>query len=126
MQKKDTIKRYILFQIPELALTIALLYIIKYFYEYPSWILWLVIILSIFKDVILFHYTWRSYIVHPKEDYTGLKGKTCIARENFNKTGLVSVEGEIWKVKVNTSVKKGDALIIRDIKGLVLIVEKLD
>lgn len=125
MQKKDTIKRYILFQIPELLLTIAILYIIKYFYEFPYWILWLVVTFSILKDIILFNFTWKSYIVHPKEDYTGVKGKLCTARGNFDKSGLVAINGEIWKVRVDMPVKKGDTLIIRDVKGLVLFAEKI-
>ena len=125
MQKKDTIKRYILFQIPELALTIVILYIIKYFYEYPYWILWLIVAFSILKDVILFNYTWKSYIVHPKEDYARVKGKLCTARGNFNKCGQVVLNGEIWKVRVDTPVKKGDTLRISDVKGLVLFAEKV-
>jgi len=126
MNNKETIRRYILFQIPELALTIIVLYIIKYFYDYPAWIIWLVVFLSIVKDVILYRYTWKSYVVHKKEDYTGVKGKHCIAREDFDKKGLVVLNGELWKVEVNIPVKKGDSLIITDVKGLLLLAEKVN
>ena len=126
MQKKDTVKRYIFFQIPELLLTIVILYIIKYFYDFPSWILWLVVALSIIKDVILFKFTWESYIVHKKEDYAGVKGRRCVAKEDFDKTGLVSLNGELWKAEVNNPVKKGDILIITDINGLLLLAKKVN
>jgi len=126
MYSKDTIKRYILFQIPELALTIVVLYIIKYFYDYPSWIIWLVVFLSVLKDVTMYKFTWKSYVVHKKEDYAGVRGKHGTAKEDFAQKGLVILNGELWKVEVNVPVKKGDSLIITDVKGLVLIAEKVD
>ena len=125
MYNKETIRRYILFQIPELALTIIILVIIKYFYDYPLWILILVIVLSVAKDAFLFRFTWKSYVVHKKEDYAGVKGKYAIAQENFSKAGLVKLNGELWKAAVDSPVKKGEKLIIKDIKGLVLIAEKI-
>lgn len=126
MYNKDTIRRYILFQTPELLLTIFILYLIKYFYDYPSWIIWMVVFLSIIKDVIMYKFTWRSYVVHKKEDYAGVKGRYCIAQSDFSKKGPVILNGEIWRVEVNHPVKKGDRLIIKDMKGLLLIAEKIN
>lgn len=125
MQKKDTIKRYILFQIPEFLLTVFILYTIQYFYEYPSWIIWIVLTFSICKDAVLFNYTWKSYIIHKKEDFAGVKGKHCTATSDFKKTGFVALNGELWKVEVEHSVKKGDELIITGIRGLILVAEKI-
>lgn len=124
MYNKNTIKRYILFQIPELTLTIIILYTIKYFFDYPSWIIWLVVILSIAKDMIMYKFTWKSYVVHKKEDYAKVKGKHCTAKEDITKKGLVILNGELWKVEVSNPVKKGDSLIITDVKGLLLVAEK--
>jgi membrane protein implicated in regulation of membrane protease activity len=125
MYNKETIRRYILFQIPEFFLTVIILFIIKYFYDYPLWILILVIVLSVIKDVFLFRFTWKSYVVHKKEDYAGVKGEHAIAQEDFSKTGLVKLNGELWKATVDSPVKKGEKLIIKDINGLVLIAEKI-
>lgn len=125
MYNKETIRRYILFQIPELALTILILYFIKYFYDFPGWIIALVVLFSVLKDVLMFKYTWKSYVAHKREDYIGIKGKHCVARENFAKKGLVTLNGELWQAQVDTPVKKGETLIIRDVKGLLLVVEKL-
>jgi membrane protein implicated in regulation of membrane protease activity len=126
MYSKNTIRRYILFQIPELVLTIIILFIIKYFYDYPSWIIVLVILLSLLKDAVLFRFTWKSYVVHKKEDYAGVKGKHGVAQGDFSKRGLVRVNGELWKVEVNRPVKKGDKLVITNVKGLLLIAEKVN
>ena len=125
MHSKEIIRRYILFQIPELALTIVVLFIIRSFFDYPLWILGLVVCFSIVKDIIMFKFTWKSYIVHKKEDYAGVRGKTCTAQEDIFKKGLVKLNGELWKVEVNVPVKKGDTLFVTDVKGLLLIVEKM-
>jgi membrane protein implicated in regulation of membrane protease activity len=125
MYSKETVRRYILFQIPELSLTILILFIIRYFFDYPLWIVWLVVCFSIIKDVFLYRFTWKSYVVHKKEDYAGVKGRKCIAQEDILKRGIVKLNGELWKVEVNAAVKKGDTLLVTDVKGLLLIAEKV-
>jgi len=125
MYSKETVRRYILFQIPELSLTILILFIIRYFFDYPLWILWLIVFFSIVKDFILFRFTWKSYVVHKKEDYAGVKGKKCIAQEDILKRGLVKLNGELWKVEVDAPVRKGDALIVTDVQGLLLLAKKV-
>ncbi len=124
MQKKDSIKRYILFQIPELLITFFVLVIIRHFFGFPFWIIIAVIFGAVIKDVIMFHYTWTAYIVHSSEDYANVKGKLCIAVDNFDKTGMVNVNGELWKARTEQPVKKGDELIVQKIDGLELFVEK--
>ena len=124
MYNKETVRRYILFQIPELALTILILFLIRYFFDYPLWILWLIVFFSIVKDVFLFRFTWKSYVVHKKEDYAGVKGRTCIAQEDITKRGLVKLNGELWKAEVSAPVSKGDVMIVTDVKGLLLMAQK--
>jgi len=125
MYNRQTIRRYILFQIPELILVILILFILQYFFEFPSWIIIAVVILSIIKDIVMFRFTWKSYVVHKKEDYARVKGKKCIAQQDFEKKGLVKLNGELWRVEVKKPVKKGESLVVTDIKGLLLIADKL-
>ncbi len=124
MQKKDSIKRYILFQIPELLITFFVLVIIRHFFGFPFWIIVAVIVGAVIKDIIMFHYTWTAYIVHSPEDYANVKGKLCTAVDNFDKAGMVNVNGELWKARTEQPVKKGDELIVQKIDGLELFVEK--
>ncbi|KAA3613094.1 MAG: hypothetical protein D8M58_12355 [Calditrichaeota bacterium] len=125
MAKKDTIKRYILFQIPELLVTFLVLIIIHHFLEFPFWIVWVVMAGAIIKDVIMFHYTWTAYIVHSPEDYANVKGKSCIAVEDFEEKGMVSINGELWKARSENPVIKDDKLIVQKIDGLELFVKKI-
>ena len=125
MQKKDTLKRYILFQIPELLITIFALIIIRYFFIFPLWIVFVVVAGAIIKDIILFHYTWTAYITHNADDYINIIGKLCVAVENFEKKGLVRLNGELWKATSDKPVQKDEVLIIIKITGLELFVKKV-
>jgi len=122
MLKKDTVKRYILFQIPELIITLLVLIIIRHFYEFPFWIIIVVMIGSVLKDVVMFHYTWTAYIVHSPDDYANVKGKTCVAVEDFEKKGMVRINAELWKARTDYPVQKGDKLVVENVKGLELFV----
>jgi membrane protein implicated in regulation of membrane protease activity len=117
---KKPVVRYILFQLPEIILTILLLQVIYYFYCYPLWIFWIIISAFIIKDIVLFYKTWPAYVVHKEEEFTKIKGKTGIANADFDKTGYLNINGELWKAVVNEPVKKGDSLIVTDVKGLML------
>jgi membrane protein implicated in regulation of membrane protease activity len=124
MQKSKTIKRYILFQIPEFILTIAGLYIIKLFYDYPIWLAVVVLIAAIVKDIILFFRTWRSYIVYEGDNISNIIGKTCTAITDFEKKGKVRLDGEIWNAENvdEKPVEKNKKLLIKGISGLRLFV----
>ena len=125
MQKKDTIKRYILFQIPELIVTFLVLILIRNLFEFSFWVILAVVIGAVVKDVVMFHFTWTAYIVHKPEDYANLKGKRCIALDDFEKKGMVRINGELWKARTDKPLKKGDELIVQKIDGLELSVEKV-
>ncbi len=125
MQKKDALKRYVLFQIPELIITLLVLIIIRHFFDFPFWIMLLIILASILKDIIMFPFVWKSYLVPDKEDQANIKGQVCIATEDFEEKGMVRVNGELWKAISLKPVKKNDRLLIKKINGLALFVEPI-
>lgn len=125
MQKRKTILRYILFQIPEIALIIFVALIVHHFYPYPFWIFWAVVCGSILKDIFLYNKTWPAYVVHKNEEYSRVIGKTGLALKDINLHGYINIAGELWKVEVATPVKKGDQLIVKGVDGLKLKAEKL-
>lgn len=119
-----TITRYILFQIPELIITISILLVIKYFYAYPFWIFWIIILFSIVKDIFLFFKTWPSYIVHNQQEFSQKEGQTGTAISDIEKSGYININGELWKVLVSEPVKKGERLIVNEVNGLILKASK--
>lgn len=49
-----------------------------------------------------------------------------IALESFEKEGRVMVHGEQWKAITNNNhIKKGDEVIVLDVKSLTVIVKKI-
>lgn len=126
MQKKQTILRYILFQIPEILLLIIISLLVRHYYDYPLWIFWLIIAGSILKDVFLFNKTWQSYVVHNSDEFSRVIGKIGLAVKDFNQYGYINISGELWKVEVAMPVKKGDKLIVKKVEGLKLNVEKVN
>ena len=128
MKERGTILRYIKFQLIELSVLVFAIYSIWYFINLPNWLVFAIIALDIIKDIILYFFTWRSYIVPDSNDASLMAGKTCTAAYNFQHTGKVLYNGEIWKAQLTHSgkIKKGDRLKILQIKGLLLIVEAAD
>jgi membrane-bound ClpP family serine protease len=125
MQKKDALKRYVLFQIPDLIITLLVLIIIQQFFDLPFWIILLILLASILKDIIMFPFVWKSYLVHDREDHANIKGQVCIATEDFEAHGMVQINGELWKAISLSPVKKNDRLLIQKISGLELFVEPI-
>ena len=124
MHKRKTILRYTLFQIPELVLIIIISILIQHFYDYPNWIILLIIGASILKDFLMFNKTWRAYAVHTSEEFSNVIGKTGLAMKDIKDHGYININGELWKVEVNSPVNKGDSLLVKEINGLKLKVKK--
>jgi membrane protein implicated in regulation of membrane protease activity len=122
MQKKDALKRYVLFQIPELIITLLILLIVRHFFDLSFWIILLILSASILKDIIMFPFVWKSYLVQDPQDHANIKGQICIATEDFEGQGMVRLNGELWKARSSNPVQKDDRLIVKKIDGLQLFV----
>ena len=118
---KGTIIRYTLFQIPELAVLLVVMMLVRHWITIP-WILFYGIISAwIIKDVILFFYTWKAYI--PKKDDVMI-GKLGITLERIIDTGYITIDGERWSA-LNSSerpIEKGQKIFVVERKGLTLLV----
>ena len=68
----------------------------------------------------------RSLKVKINTGKEGMIGMTGQAQEAFTHSGLVFVNGAIWKAEMqHGSVEKGDSVKVKQVKGLTLIVEKI-
>ena len=75
----------------------------------------------VLKDIILFFYTWRAYIPE-KEDI--MIGKRGIALDRIIDTGYITINGEQWIAlnKSDSTLKKGQEIVVLERKGLTLLV----
>lgn len=68
---------------------------------------------------------------HEKTNYESMIGKVGRVIEpidNVNATGLVKVDGQVWSAKasINDKIKEGYLVVVKDVKGVKLIVEKVE
>ena len=117
--------KYVLLQIPALALLILLLLLVQRWVALPKWFVWGLICLWVTKDVVLFPFVWRSYDSDQTRDEGDLVGAAGIAEENLAPSGYVRVRGELWKAQVignGKPIRKGERLHVEEVRGLTLIV----
>ena len=118
---KGTVIRYILYQLPELAVLIVALFLIKQWIKVSDLILYGIISAWVIKDVILFFYTWKAYIPEKKDIMIGKQG---IALERIIDSGYIKINGEQWSALNRSSVplEKGSEILVVERKGLTLYV----
>ncbi len=68
--------------------------------------------------------TYKTHSSKVTTGNKGLVGKHGVATTKINPRGKVFVEGEIWDAFSNLSVNKGDKVLILQVNGLKLEVEK--
>jgi len=129
--KKDrwstrTLIKYILLQIPALALLIFGLLFIRRWVEVSPWVFWGSIILWIGKDIILFPFLWRSYEGNPGKENNPLIGAKGVTRERLDPFGYILIRGELWKARVPkgcSPIEAGTQVRVEDVEGLTLVVQ---
>ena len=119
--------KYSLLQIPELVLVIAILLLLKQWFDLPAYVVWGVTLLWAVKDVLLFPLTWRSYDSSGQFDAHPMVGREGVAQEPLAPLGYIRVGGELWLAEAiggQGPIKKGEKVRVRKIKGLKLFVDR--
>lgn len=116
--------KYFIFILDELiviALVISILYYLQVSLE-----IFIGVILIIFLFLAFISYIFLPQFKKPVTGSEGLIGMKGIALESFEKEGRVMVHGEQWKAITNNNhIKKGDEVIVLDVKSLTVIVKKI-
>jgi membrane protein implicated in regulation of membrane protease activity len=121
--------RYVLLQVPALALLISLLILAKHWVDLPSWFIWGLIAFWVVKDVVLFPLTWRAYDQDRSRAANSMIGARGIAEERLAPSGYVRIGGEIWQAEVAGGappIEKGERVHVKDILGLTLLVSSIN
>jgi len=119
--------RYVLLQLPALALLILMLILVQRWVSLPAWFIWALIALWIAKDVILFPLTWRAYDQSRKGAANSMIGLRGITEDRLAPSGYVRVHGELWQSEVvenSPPIEKGESVRIHGNRGLTLIVQR--
>jgi len=119
------IGKYVLLQLPALAMLIMLLLLAKRWIELPSWFMWGLIVLWAAKDIALFPLTWTAYDKDRKRTENPIIGARGTAEEQLHPSGYIRIGGELWQAEVAgdaPAVQKGESVRVEGIRGLTLLV----
>jgi membrane protein implicated in regulation of membrane protease activity len=118
--------RYVLLQVPALSVLILMLILVQRWVDLPSWLFWCLVGLWVAKDTILFPFTWRAYDWDRLRNANPMVGSRGSAEDRLAPSGYVRVHGELWQAEVmedGPPVEKGQAVRVRGIRGLTLLVQ---
>ena len=115
---------YTLLQIPEFFLLALILYGLYQWYSIQVWILTLIAVGWIVKDVILFLFVRSAYEMKKHTHDPRTKGATGITIESLDLLGYVEVNGELWQAKSaeKKMIPAGEKVEVVDRQGLLLVV----
>jgi membrane protein implicated in regulation of membrane protease activity len=120
--------RYSLLQLPGIALVIGLLFLLQRWMDFPSWVCWLIIMIWVAKDAILFPFVWRAYDWNHNDSSHAMIGMQGIALERLDPVGYIAIRGEQWRAHVmgqGPPVEKGQPVVVNAIQGLTLYIQPL-
>ncbi|MBE0596056.1 MAG: hypothetical protein IH614_02160 [Desulfuromonadales bacterium] len=120
-----TAVKYALVQIPSALLLVAVLVLLRHWWGFPQWVLWLTLLLWVLKDVALYPLVRRAYEPADPGTCAALRGYRGTAREPLAPTGYVEIRGELWRAEVadGRRVERGGEVRVREVRGLTLLVE---
>ena len=117
------VTKYFLFILDDL---IILLLVMAILYRFNASLESMIIALVVLGIVLTFaSYVFLPQLRQPVTGSEGLIGMKGVALESFDDQGEVLVHGERWHAIIsNTTVEKGDTIIVSEVHGLTLTVKK--
>jgi membrane protein implicated in regulation of membrane protease activity len=125
-QKRRIVLRYALYQIPDVAILVLILFVLHQWTGLSLWLFIGFISLWIVKYVLAFSLVWRAYDKPRPGDVTSLIGTQGIAEERLDPSGYIRVHGELWRAEVigkTMAIEKGQPVLIERADGLTLLVK---
>lgn len=123
-----TLAKYVALQVPGWFGFALLLWLVSRFWEVPLWISLGLFGAFLAKDALLYPFLRHAYGDAPSrltgaESLLGVRG---VADEDLAPRGWIRVRGERWRASLaapGVSVRRGDPVIVREVRGLEVWVE---
>ncbi|MGH9159332.1 MAG: NfeD family protein [Vicinamibacteraceae bacterium] len=119
----EALLKYLILQIPGWVLAVVVGWLFVKWFDVPPWAAIALVSLWIAKDFALFpsmRHFYESTSGRPR-----IVGDAGVAVTDLNPHGFVRIHGELWQAEVgaNKHIAKGCGVYVRDIRGLLLIVD---
>ena len=121
--------KYVLLNIPELAVVVLILMIIENWVALPLWLFWSIIGLWIVKDALLFPFVWRAYDWDRFEPSGSMIGIQGIVRRRLAPSGYVRMRGELWRAErlgEGPPIEAGQTVRVEKVEGLTVFVRPIN
>jgi membrane-bound ClpP family serine protease len=118
--------RYILINLPGVAVLLGILFLIKLRLALPGWAVAGVVAAWVLKDIVLFPFIWRSYDWDRPGISRTMTGSVGFVKEPLAPKGFVQIDGELWKAKtvdLEEVIERGATVKVVKRVGLTLQVE---
>ncbi len=83
-----------------------------------------IVILSVVVIVAGLGFVMKTRLTKPTTGWDELIGEVVRAETDIAPVGTVHIHGEIWRASATEPVRRGEDVVIRDVDGLTLVVEK--
>ena len=124
--KRRIIQRYALYQIPDMAILVLILFMLHQWVDLSLWLYMGFVSLWMVKYVLVFTFVWPAYDKPRPGDVKFLIGTEGIAEERLDPSGYIRVHGEFWRAEVigkTIAIEKGQTVLIENASGLTLLVK---
>lgn len=96
-----------------------------YYFGLDLWVYGLLLVI-IGAILIFMPYIFLPQLKKPVTGAEGMIGRTGVAVETLNPTGMVRIRGELWSAEsLDNKIEKGEKVVVENLNGLNLLVKKL-
>ncbi len=120
-----TRQRYWLFQLPGLAIVIALLATGVHWFSLPLWACVVAVGLWVAKDGLLYPFVKTAYEGSKPSGPEAMVGSLGTAREKLAPHGIVKIGAELWRAESSAPVEAGQAVRVTGTEGMTMLVESV-
>ncbi len=121
-----TVGKYILFQLPELAVVSVLAIGARSWVGLADWAAAGIIALWVIKDVVMFPFVRVAYQPSSGGGAASMVGKRGVAQDALRPSGYVRISAELWRAELPQGaapVAAGDRVRVVGVLGLTLVVD---
>jgi len=119
--------KYVALQVPGWILLVAVMYVGRAVFGFPSWVIWASLVALLIKDAAIYPLIWRSFARTASDAPEPRIGTVGVVERVLSPTGYARFRGELWRATLEDGeahVDVGEKIVVRGIEGLTLVVRR--
>ncbi len=119
--------KYVALQVPGWILLVAVMYIGRSVFGYPSWVIWAALAGLLVKDAAVYPFIWRSFVRSVADAPEPRIGAVGVVEKDLSPVGYARFRGELWRARLASGEAPaaiGEKITVQGIEGLTLVVRR--